>query len=403
MLPPYPTNLDYYTDDLSLLVLTVINTDMVNPHMYRLEADIMGPRGITANIRYLGSTTIIQPGESQMYNGTELRELGMSSDGIEHTDNLTEEQQLAITINHALPEGDYTICFKAYDDLGVLISDPSTGCSDFTIQYVDRPEVIVPTMHEYVFPVVTPVWIHDVSGMPIWQRERLIYRMTIGDATLDHLVPHLDEIYDLNTSSMRRFETPLTVHPLFDGEDYDFIEGHQYVVWVTAIDPEGETMFLDRGNSNVIVFTYGEPPGETEEEDPFNGCITEETESTFSCDAPQAELFFPSHQDTLPYNKLPFILRFDPYCPDYRRLEYSFQLHSLPSGTSLTSRSDVLTWPPGGPLQYLLDQGITNATEDEARMFMLNDNTTTPLFERSKSYRATSVADMEMRSGSAFH
>ena len=87
--PPYPTNLDYYIDDLSNLYLNVVNTDPATTYRYRLEADISGPAGITAHIRYLGEPITILPLETNFYTGLQLQMLGSSSDGFENTNNLT--------------------------------------------------------------------------------------------------------------------------------------------------------------------------------------------------------------------------------------------------------------------------------------------------------------------------
>lgn len=403
ILPPYPTQLDYYTDDLSQLLLMIRNTSVTSAYAYRLEADIIGPGGISANVRYLSTIGVIQPGEIQNFNGAQLRELGMSSDGIAQTDNLTEEQRIAIAVQHALPEGDYTICFKAFNELGDLISDPSSGCTDFQIQYIDRPEMIVPAMDEIVYPVVTPAWAHDRSVLTPEQNSRLTYRMTIGDATVDHIDQNVEGIYDMNTSTMRRFETQINVLPLMQGVDFDFTPGHQYVVWVTAFDPEGEMMFRDQGNSNVIFFTYdSEDDLEDEESSPYS-CVEENPGMPGDCLSPEAEIYFPSQDDTLPFRQLPFILKYNPYCADYRQLDYSFQLSEMPSGIQLCNRTNRLNWPPGGPLQYLLDQGYSNANSDEARLFMVNDNAQTPLLNRSTGYRAEVTSDMTMRDGAVHH
>ncbi|MBP6681624.1 MAG: hypothetical protein KA166_10540, partial [Saprospiraceae bacterium] len=399
--PPFPTNLDYYIDDLSNLYLNIINTDPGTTYRYRLEADIFGPAGITAHISYLGEPITILPLETDFYTGLQLQMLGSSSDGFENTNNLSSEQLNAITINHALPEGAYSICISAFDENGNRLSDASEGCASFDIVYIDRPEIVLPVLEDYVFPVVNVSWIQDLSSVSPIQRSRLIYRLNIGDATTDEFYYYLDDIFEMNFSSLRQFETPATTYQFVNGVEFNFIEGHEYVVWVTAVDPEGELMFLDRGNSNVVFFTYGaeEDTGD-EEEDEYYGCVQEEFETT-TCTDPRAEMYFPSHQDTLPFSQFPFILRFDPYCDDYQRLEYNIQLNELPVGNSIYNRSDDLNWPPGGPLQYLLDQGIT-VDADRARMFMMNDSWMTPSFERSKSYQAVADASMSMRRGGTF-
>ncbi|MFZ1676269.1 MAG: hypothetical protein WAT91_03295 [Saprospiraceae bacterium] len=398
--PPFPTDLDYYIDDLSNVYINIVNTDPSSTFRYRLEADIQGPTGITANIRYLGQTITIGPGQTQFYSGMQLRDLGMSSGGIENTHNLTEEQMSAISINHALPEGAYTICFRAFDENDNSLSDPSEGCASFELVYIDRPEIVLPIDEAFVFPQVNVNWLQDLSSLTPMQRSRLIYRLSIGDATQDELDQYMDEIYDVNTPSIRHFETPASTYPFVNGVDYNFIEGHEYVVWVTAIDPEGELMFLDRGNSNVVRFTYGTEEDEETDDDEYNGCVTEEF-STSTCADPWAEMYFPSHQDTLPFTQFPFLLKFDPYCASYQRLQYTLILTEQPSGLNIYNRNDDLNWPPGGPLQYLLDRGFTTDA-DHARLFMMNDSWLTPTFQRSRSYRAEVNASMHMRAGPTF-
>lgn len=400
--PPYPTNLDYYVDDLSNLYLNIVNTDPGTTYRYKLEADIYGPAGITAHIRYLGEAITILPLETHFYTGLQLQMLGSSSDGFENTNNLSAEQLDAITINHALPEGEYRICISAFDEDGNRLSDATEGCASFDIVYIDRPEILLPALDDYVFPVINVSWVQDLSSVSPIQRSRLVYRLNIGDATVDEFYYYLDDIFEMNFSSLRHFETSATTYQFVNGVEYNFIEGHEYVVWVTAIDPEGELMFLDRGNSNVVFFTYG-MEGDTSQVDDeeYYGCIQEEFITT-TCADPQADMYFPSHQDTLPFSQFPFILRFDPYCNDYRRLEYSLQISDQATGANIYNRNDDLDWPPGGPMQYLLDQGIT-VDADRARMFMMNDSWMTPSFERSKSYRAVADASMAMRNGGTFN
>ena len=73
--PPFPTNLDYYIDDLSNLYLNIINTDPGTTYRYRLEADIFGPAGITAHISYLGEPITILPLETDFYTVMVLKTL----------------------------------------------------------------------------------------------------------------------------------------------------------------------------------------------------------------------------------------------------------------------------------------------------------------------------------------
>ncbi len=201
--PPYPTNLDYYIDDLSNLYLNIVNTDPATTYRYRLEADIFGPAGITAHIRYLGEPITILPLETHFYTGLQLQMLGSSSDGFENTNNLTAEQLNAITINHALPEGEYRLCISAFDENGNRLSPASEGCATFNIVYIDRPEIVLPVLDEYVFPVVNVSWIQDLSSVSPMQRSRLIYRLNIGDATIDEFYYYLDDIFEMNFSSLK--------------------------------------------------------------------------------------------------------------------------------------------------------------------------------------------------------
>ncbi|MBK8108879.1 MAG: hypothetical protein IPK46_00315 [Saprospiraceae bacterium] len=108
--PPYPTDLDYYLDDLSNVYINITNTTST-PYSFRFSATITGPAGIEANIQYLGAPIAISPGQTLLFTGNQISELGSTTGGIENTNNLSAEQLEAITVNHVLPEGNYTLCF----------------------------------------------------------------------------------------------------------------------------------------------------------------------------------------------------------------------------------------------------------------------------------------------------
>lgn len=176
-----------------------------------------------------------------------------------------------------------------------------------------------------------------------------------------------------------------------DGVDLVFAEGNRYTMLVKCA---GNGTLISEGYESIYhTFTYSEGGEEDEEHD----CILEEGEIA-DCSAPVTELYFPPNSDTIPFDYVPFMIKFDPYCEDYKQLNYEYSLYSQPS-TEIDSRTDELRWGPGGPLQYLIDQGITDANEDRARYFMMNDNASTPILQRAEAYKFTAEGKMKMRDG----
>jgi hypothetical protein len=392
--PPYSSDLDFYIDDLSNVFITIQNTTG-NTYRFRFTARITGPSGIEANIQYLGEPLEIAGFLTRMFTGNQLSDLGSSTGGFENTNNLTDEQLNAINLHHAIPDGDYTICFSAVDETGNLISDPSTGCADFTVSFIERPQIVMPADEEVVSETFTIAWMHDISSVPPSDRFRMTYRLNVIDATENDLAYYIDEVYDLNLAGTYQQETQQAMAVLRGGTDLLMTEGHEYLAFVTAFDPDGRLMFVDRGNSNIVRFYYLSRPEdeETDEVENYSGCISEEF-TIGDCTAPRCEFYFPSENDTLPFTMLPLMIEFEPYCPEYRRLEYTINLVDPASGSNRYNRSDDLRWTTGGPLQYLVSQGIAGATEERARKFMLNDTWNTPAFQRARGNRA--VADVRM-------
>lgn len=397
--PPYPTDLDYYLDDLSNVFINITNTSATT-HQFRFSALIAGPAGIEANVGYLGAPIAIGPGQTLLYTGNQISALGSTTGGFENTNNLSPEQLEAITLHHILPEGNYTICFFAYDANEQLLSDPSSGCAQFEISYIERPQIVLPSQDDVVSSVLNVVWQHDISGISPLDRSRIQYRFNLIDATLNDLGFYIDEVYDLNLAGTYQQETHSMAITLNPFTDVQLVEGHEYVCFVTAFDPEGRLMFLDRGNSNIVHFYY-EQATDDEEDDLAYLCIEEEAETT-DCAAPACDFYFPSHGDTIPFSVMPFIIKMNPYCSDYRRLHYEVRLRDNTSSSFIYNREDDLAWGSGGPLQYLLDRGISDANEERASMFMVNETSTTPSLQRSRSYTADVEASMRMRSGSTF-
>jgi len=175
------------------------------------------------------------------------------------------------------------------------------------------------------------------------------------------------------------------------GIDLSFTDGHRYSMLVKCFE---ESNPISEGYESLFhTFTYSSD-GEEEEE---HVCIVEEGEEA-DCSAPVTELYFPPNADTIPFNYVPFMIKFDPYCEDYKQLNYDYKLYTLPH-TEIDGRSEELRWRPGGPLQYLIDQGIPDVDENRARYFMMNDNATTPVLQRAEAYKYSAEGTMEMRDG----
>ncbi len=407
IIPPYSVKLEDYKEYEINALLTIINTTN-NTYTIRFDAQLIGDNGLIVNTTGNPPSLVITPFETKILSGSDIGDLyaGFTEEdfllsGI--SANLYDE----IIKNRALPEGNYQLCFTAIDVLtGITLTAPLSGCANFQIQYPDRPYIINPSYGQTI-PSNESQEIEFYWSAPGTASQDLTlnteYELRVIDISIyDDLDPTeamLDPSVDF-VFSEQGIDTEF-----FTADIPDLEIGHEYAARVTASDVAGIIPYAFDGHSEVIVFTYGEE-GDSYEEDEEDDL--EEEEGDYSCiladhtgedcSSPEVELYFPPNTDTIPFDYVPFMIKFNPFCEEYKRLNYDYKLYNQ-ENTLIDSRTDELNWGNIGPLQFLLNQGIPDVDEDRARYFMINDNATTPALERSNAYKFTSKSTMTMRDG----
>lgn len=391
--PPYPSNLDYYTDDLSRILVNIRNNDAL-PLTYHLRITVNGPNGIHFESENPDFTYTIQGSGSTTLNGSQLKENFRNFD-LSDIQNLTPEQQENILLYHVMPEGDYTLCIEAVSNNNVISNQDGNNCADFYISHTERPEIIKPENEEHVPANNSAVvkWTQDLSGVPINQRQNIRYKLAIVDYTLNSTMYAIDELFSGGVTGLTEFHTPNQIYNIQHGIDFNFAEGHIYALLVTSYDENNEVFFKDGGNSNVVLFQYGE---------------SDNDEAT--CLSPTSELYFPVSNDTIPFRYLSAIIKFDPYCDDYKKFQPHCTLKELPGMNNVMPEDDRdVRWVEKTPFTKLLEAlGISLPISDEeeayykdrARYFTRGiKSEDPPELTRAKSYRYEMNGYMDMDNG----
>lgn len=264
--PPYPSNLDAYETYLSQSIVQITNTSSQPVEAY-FQASITEASG-KLTISTEGNTAdalIIQPGTTllspleieDLFNGISFGDLQVSG--------LSKEEQRNILISRQLPEGDFSLCLRAFDINGVALSDPnSQDCTQFPLNFPERPIINRPLEDDIVLtdPMLNVNWLHNISD-PVVQ-SRIEYEVKIidmseaSDKELAMLDPGIVPVYEEQIGAFNFLE-------ITNGIELDLIKGNRYAIRVKAIDPDGEVSFKFGGLSEVVAFQYGEEEEETEE------------------------------------------------------------------------------------------------------------------------------------------
>ena len=249
--PPYtPYYMDYW-DGKNNAILIIHNTANVQKRV-KLIGSINGDNGITISTQknYTpASPLILNPNESKVLVGKDLKPY-FNTSGIEVT-GIDKNTLLRLAV---LPEGNYDMCFRAYDyDNNMpLSSEAPSGCSGTTILYPEAPILTLPNNEDSLFVrnlIQTPViftWIAPASA-PITTS----YYLQISEMPN----PSADPNALMNSTSKFFYEkktniTSLTTLP----NDPQFITGKAYAWRVIAVDESGKTVFKNKGISEAWKF-----------------------------------------------------------------------------------------------------------------------------------------------------
>ncbi|MEI7661804.1 MAG: hypothetical protein WCK34_06395 [Bacteroidota bacterium] len=235
---------------------TMINTSMQSRSVY-VHGVITGDGGIrvyTDPAYKMQQPLILSPGSPFQVN---LNTIGQIFDANHLVfEGITKNQ---ILYGNGIPEGDYTICLRAYDyQTGQPLSgDDPQGCSaTFSITDIEPPVILNPVCDNTIEPK------EPQSLLINWTRPPNCPVNTSFNVKMIEVLPSDRNVNDAMKSA---------VHPLFfetntsqttyilTPADPKLVSGKRYALAVTASDPRGKTNFRNKGMSEVCTFLYEKP------------------------------------------------------------------------------------------------------------------------------------------------
>ena len=260
VLPPYPANLDAYVDYLEQNLVQITNSTNQAMDVY-FEASFQETSGrvsVKSN-GLLGPAIRVEPGINLLSPG-DIRDLfadiGTSDFDI---NGLSREQIDAILLNRQIPEGEYQLCLRAFDEMGQPLSDPSQGCTQFPVTFPERPQIMMPfdgQVLDTLDPTIQVAWTQVLNDPEAQMRTHFILKIldlteqnisNVENAMLDPgISPEYEEDLDGNFSVT-----------LQNDIDLPLVSGHRYAIRVTAYDPDGIIGYQFGGQSELVTFYYG--------------------------------------------------------------------------------------------------------------------------------------------------
>ncbi|MEL6863879.1 MAG: hypothetical protein AAFP19_05645 [Bacteroidota bacterium] len=262
VLPPYPVQLEAYTEDLTNMVFTVVPNPAPLEDTVRLYfvIQVRGPKGITATTTTFDPTEptwVVVPNMGMsMITGMDIENMEWEQEEDISYGGLSDAQINKIQVNRVLPEGDYEVCLIAFD-FDQPGREISNECDNFSITFPERPIIFQPADQEQLIgvgpPQVNISWFPIVSPDP----EVLIntrYTLKIVDMEDSDLFNPTEAMQDPGTPVIiEEDDIAFTSYLL---QDIELIDSHQYAVRVTAYDIENQIAYQFGGHSEVTTFTY---------------------------------------------------------------------------------------------------------------------------------------------------
>lgn len=280
---------------------------------------------------------LIIPVGFTLLDGSDLEPFVSNSSGQVHYQGITEEDvRLGL-----LPEGEYQLCLQAFDyhtNEPLSAGAPSDGCSNFfTITYPPPPQLLNPACGGTVDGIQPQTilfnWILP-SGPPIGALMQYHFKMV--------LLPEddvIDPLSALQTSNDPVWEDDvMTPQVLYTQLMPALLNGRRYAWYVRGVDMNGQYVFQNDGWSEPCNFVWS-----------GTGAFT---------------LAYPMVNDTLPWDFLPIVARFDPYRGDITQFNSELTLIHV-GGEQETYEREVL-WASGPSLSQSAVLGIP-ISEDQAR------------------------------------
>lgn len=270
-------------------------------------------------------------------SGTDLEPFISNSAGLLDYQGISEED---IRIG-LLPEGQYQLCLQAFDyftNEPLSAGAPSDGCSNyFTITYPPPPQLLSPACGATVDGIQPQTvlfnWILP-SGPPMGAAVQYHFKLVLlpeGDM--------IDPLSALETSNDPVWEDDvMTPQVLYTQLMPALLSGRRYAWYVRAVDINAQQVFQNNGWSEPCTFVWSGA-----------GAFT---------------LAYPMVNDTLPWDFLPIVTRFDPYRGDIT--QFTSELTLIHVGGEQENYEREIVWASGPQVSQQAVLGIP-VTEDQAR------------------------------------
>ena len=387
ILPPYSPSIATYFSSSTNVAFIIDNSSMETRRVYLAGSITRQPdEDLSATVSgeqaWSGPPLIINPG-SNYFTGDNLTPILNAINGNPATlvgDGLEDQLRLGI-----IPEGEYELCLRVYDydAPGTPLSEE--GCVEFYIREQEPPEPITPTCWDNgTGELVTPqtpqfVIFNWILPAPLPPEALVSYAfrlVRIDDATNAQAA--------LETSTDVVYEEEVFTNQLLYTQMMPALEqGRMYAWWVRAIaSPPGSVLFRNNGYMRPCTFTYAE-----------------HLDTEFS-------LTYPALHDTLPWDLLPVMARFEPHAPpddDGTTGKFWSHLRTIKDGALLNhvyrhAENDEIDWQQGFyRSQHELLGYPADFTPEQARHINIYTNTPLPQerFMRGSEYALT--ADMRTK------
>jgi len=251
--PPYFPKVSLYTEQPGKIIAVITNTSNIQRQVYILGTVTgEGIRVYTQPNYNMPNPVILPPRGSFQINQFNISQVFDNKHLV--YEGITENQ---IIQQNGVPEGDYTICMRAYDyttNEPLSAESPQCCSNAFTITDIEPPVIINPVCGQEVNPSFPQNIIFDWT-IPPGANINTQYNMKIID-----VLPSDRNINDAIKSATHPvfFEKTVNLSFLILGpSDPALVAGKTYAFIVTAIDPKQELSFRNNGMSEVCSFLYG--------------------------------------------------------------------------------------------------------------------------------------------------
>ncbi len=256
----YPTKIYQFTNTPGLVTLTLTNLTNTARRVY-LTGSLTGDNGVlVATAKNYQPPTDIELGPlaTKTLNAVEASYLFDANNLVYLSGNTSIKS--SVFGEQGLPEGVYQLCIRAIDRATrqPLSAEEPIGCSNiFQVTTLEPPVILNPYDEQALF--FTPV-----QNMPIrWTTPPGAPPSTQYLLRIVEVFGKRNPYDAMFSTPVPFFETTVTGAPLFlySVLQPQMQEGRTYAMMVIASDPSGNASFRNKGQSEVVQFSYGNKEG----------------------------------------------------------------------------------------------------------------------------------------------